>query len=417
MRCKKSAAVVALICAGVFSFSQAQNARIGAMGGASIVPDFSRTLYNPAIMNDYKDFAEINFGSGAIMGTKSAGKAFSIGAVMNRGLMLNYFYDGAEAAINAPSASMPTASIIPNTFTMQYFPHILWGIDLNTVQIGFDTYLEWDRATYDSTSDVLVAFQEIKEELTVYHPGVIAGFKFNMSSASLMLHMGGGLPTATGTRETRNIPFTDNGTSKLETESGIFGRGGFEVNVTIKKTELTIGADGRYEKFQFSTLAPDTGAKKVRSNKTNEKTATPYLGATAHIANGLLLVGMGRSIIDVAKTENDAGTISTTEYDLRHALIGGFEKQFPKLWKFDSLALRGGVSWGATSTWTTHESTPVPATVITSKPISTLGPAYPYLGFGISRNFFCMDLLLNPGSWNSAFVGPAVSRVTISLRY
>jgi hypothetical protein len=246
MRCKKSAAVVALICAGVFSFSQAQNARIGAMGGASIVPDFSRTLYNTAIMNDYKDFAEINFGSGAIMGTKSAGKAFSIGAVMNRGLMLNYFYDGAEAAINAPSASMPTASIIPNTFTMQYFPHILWGIDLNTVQIGFDTYLEWDRATYDSLSEVPGAYQEVSEELTVYHPGLIAGFKFNMSSASLMLHMGGGLPTATGISTRRNI--APIGTGKLETESGLFGRGGFELNIAIKKAELQT-ADMRNSSF------------------------------------------------------------------------------------------------------------------------------------------------------------------------
>jgi hypothetical protein len=415
MRCKKSAAVVALICAGVFSFSQAQNARIGAMGGASIVPDFSRTLYNPAIMNDYKDFAEINFGSGAIMGTKSAGKAFSIGAVMNRGLMLNYFYDGAEAAINAPSASMPTASIIPNTFTMQYFPHILWGIDLNTVQIGFDTYLEWDRATYDSLSEVPGAYQEVSEELTVYHPGLIAGFKFNMSSASLMLHMGGGLPTATGISTRRNI--APIGTGKLETESGLFGRGGFELNIAIKKAELTIGADGRYEKFQFSTLAPFANAQKVRSNKTNEITATPYLGVTAHLANDLLVVGMERSMLDIVRTENDEGTISSTAYDLRHALIGGFEKQFKKPWKFDSLALRGGVVWGATTSWITEEITIPIVTTETSKPISTLGPAYPYLGFGVSRNFFRMDLLLNPGSWNSAFVGPAVSRVTISLRY
>jgi len=180
---------------------------------------------------------------------------------------------------------------------------------------------------------------------------------------------------------------------------------------------LTIGADGRYEKFQFSTLAPDTGAEKDRSNKTNEITATPYLGVTAHMASGLLAVGMGRSIIDILKTENDAGTISTTAYDLRYALIGGFEKQIQKPWKFDSLALRGGVSWGATSTWTTDEYTTPIVTTITGKLPTTLGPAYPYFGCGVSKNFFRMDLLLNPASWNSAFVGPAVSRVTISLRY
>jgi hypothetical protein len=402
MGSKKSVAVAALICAGVFSFSQAQNARIGAMGGAFIVPDFSRTLYNPAIMNDYKDQAEINFGSGAIMGTKSAGSAFSIGAVMNRGLMLNYFYQGAD-------------SIIPNSMTMQYFPHILWGIDLTTVQIGFDTYLEWFRETYNSTSEVPGAFQEINEKLTFYHPGLIAGFKFNLSSASLMFHLGGGLPTATGTSERRNI--APIGTAKLETESGLFGRGGFELNVALNNAELTIGADGRYEKFQFSTLAPVANAGKVRSDKTKEMTATPYLGVTAHMANGLLAVGMGRSIIDIYKTENDTGTISTTEYSLRHALIGGVEKQFKKSWKFDSLSLRGGVMWGATTTWATDENTTPILTTATEKPVTRLGPAYPYLGCGVSKNFFRMDLLLNPASWNSAFVGPAVSRVTITLNY
>jgi hypothetical protein len=138
---------------------------------------------------------------------------------------------------------------------------------------------------------------------------------------------------------------------------------------------------------------------------------------TAHLANDLLVVGMERSMLDIVRTENDEGTISSTAYDLRHALIGGFEKQFKKPWKFDSLALRGGVVWGATTSWITEEITIPIVTTETSKPISTLGPAYPYLGFGVSRNFFRMDLLLNPGSWNSAFVGPAVSRVTISLRY
>ena len=39
---------MALMCAGMFFLGWAQNARIDALGGASIVTDFSRSLYNPA---------------------------------------------------------------------------------------------------------------------------------------------------------------------------------------------------------------------------------------------------------------------------------------------------------------------------------------------------------------------------------
>ncbi|MBN1128889.1 MAG: hypothetical protein JXA71_07885, partial [Chitinispirillaceae bacterium] len=77
----------------------------------------------------------------------------------------------------------------------------------------------------------------------------------------------------------------------------------------------------------------------------------------------------------------------------------------------------GGVTWGAFTTWTTSEETTLPATKSTSKPVTMLGPMYPYLGFGISKTFFRMDLLLNPASWSGAFMGPAVSRVTVSLNY
>ena len=418
MNGKKITVLLWLASAGMVFLVQAQNARIDALGGAFIVPDFSRTLYNPAIMNDYKDHAEITFNSGAIMGTKTLGGAFSLGAYMNRGLMLRYFYTGAGAELNFTPYTVSTAANIPNATNMQYFPHILWGFDLQTFQIGFDTYFEWARRTDYSVVENPMAFQETDEALTIYHPGLIAGFKINLNSAAILFHMGGGIPRATGTIERSNV--APIGIAQIETEKGVFGRVGVEVTAHIAKTALTIGLDGRYEAFQFSQVAPVAGATKVRSDIITDVTGTPYLGTTTDFGNGLLMVLMGRSVVDRLQGENDAGTMTDTEYDLYHALIGGVEKQFQKPWKFDSLALRGGVNWGASTAWATSETTAsstTPATQTTTKPITTLGPAYPYLGCGVAKNFFRMDLLLNPASWNAAFVGPAVSRVTISLAY
>ncbi|MBN1129693.1 MAG: hypothetical protein JXA71_11935, partial [Chitinispirillaceae bacterium] len=338
MKPKQSVAAVALVCAGMFFLAQAQNARIDALGGAFIVPDFSRTLYNPAIMNDYKNHAEITFNAGAIMGTKSSGSVFSFGAMMNRGLMLRYFYSGAGAELNYPPYIVTPAAGIPGAANMQYFPHLLWGIDLATVQIGFDAFLEWDRVTYHSTIEVPGAFQQIDEELTISHPGLMAGFTFNLNSLTILFHMGGGMPRATGTVERTNI--APIGIAKIETESGLFARGGLEITASVNQTDFVFGADGRYEQFQFSQLAPLAGAQKDRSNKIDDKTATPYLGVMTRLANDFLFVAMGRSAIDILTSENDAGTASTTLYELRHALIGGGEKQFKKPWKFDSLALR-----------------------------------------------------------------------------
>ena len=412
---KKSMAAIGLLCAGMFSLGQAQNARIDALGGASIVKDFSRTLYNPAIMSDFKNHTEINFNSGAIMGTASAGNVFSFGAVMNRGLMLRYFYTGAGAQLNYPPYTVTPAVNIPGAANMQYYPHLLWGFDLSTLRIGLDTYLEWARATYHSSIEVPGAYQLVDEELTIWHPGLIAGFEINTNSAEILLHFGGGMPMATGTVTRTNIaPIGD---AKIQTESGLFARAGFEVTAKLKATDITIGADGRYEKFQFSQLSPLPGAEKVRSNKTTDETVIPYLGAKTRLTNGLLIVAMERSTIDMLKRENDVGTSDTMDYDLQHTLIFGFEKRFLKPWKFDSIALRAGVNWSAFNTWTTAEGTTPIVTRATPKPVTTLGPMFPYLGFGISKSFFCMDVLLNPASWSGALVGPAVSRLTVSLNY
>jgi hypothetical protein len=298
---------------------------------------------------------------------------------------------------------------------MHYFPHVLWGFDLATVQIGFDAFLEWDRWSYNSTLEVPGAFQQIDEVLYIMHPGLMTGFVFDMPSVRVMLHAGGGLPMANGTVERTNI--TPIGIAKIETESALFARGGVEVTGKLPSADITFGADARYEKFQFSRLAPIAGASKVRSNKIKEITGIPYLGTTLRLSHGIMAVAMGASVIDILNWENDTGTEDTTEYDLAHSLIGGIEKQFQKPWKFDSLALRGGVNWSASHYWATIEGTSPIRASETVTPVATLGPMYPYVGCGVSKNFFTLDLLINPASWSGAFAGPAVSRVTVSLRY
>lgn len=402
--------ILSIACTGMLFVAHGQNARVDALGGASIVPDFSRTLYNPAIMNDYKDHAQVTFNGGAIMATKSAGGTFSIGAVMNRGLQLRQFYSIADSAFDYFSGSVLTGSP-----AMQYFPHILWGFDLAGIQIGFDTYLELNRATYHSLVEVPGAFQEIDGELTVSHPGCIMGLKFNLSPVTVLFHVGAGMPRATGTLERKNVQPV--GTAKIETETGLFGRLGGEADLRVGATNLTLGFDARYEEFQFSRLDPTPGAQKVRSDKIALQTAIPYFGATTRFSHDVMAVFMARSGIDMQIQENDAGSESETDTYLWHTLLCGVEKVTKKAWKFDSLALRGGISWAASSRWNSNKSTSVPVTQITDKPITTLGPAYPYCGVGASKGFLSVDMLLNPASWSSAVTGPAVSRVTVSLRY
>jgi hypothetical protein len=405
------------LCAvGVLSlsaFGQQQNARVAAMGGADILPDISRTLSaNPALINLYKNQVQVTFNA-PIFGTVSAGNVLNIGLILNRGLTLTGFYNAAMAEINTtwgPADNPLTAT--------QYYPHILLGMDFSSVQLGLDLFFERSATTYDDIE--AGTGNETKEDLSINNPGVMLGVRYATGDIELGLRIGGGFPSMNAKADytTQLPPPPATQTWKNETEKGSFLRAGGEIKMPLLSCQWTAGVDWYHEAYQFS-YTPAGATQKTRGNVFTNNIITPYLGFTKEIVNKVLLVVQDRSAITSASNVNDAGNVKNESTTMAHSLSAGVEQQVAGLLGFDSLGVRGGLNCVITQSSAHSENNAVtPHTKTDNGYVTSVGTVNPYVGIGVSKGAFTLDLMLAPGSWNNGLVaGPQVGRVTATCRF
>jgi hypothetical protein len=371
-----------LLCLSVSIYAQ-QNARIQSMGNSDIVPDISRTIYyNPAYMNDYKNQAQVSFDS-PMIGIASLGNVMSIGAILNRGLILN--------------SSFYTAGLarLPAVTSMEYSPHLLLGVDLTAVKLGADIF--WEHSAYSLENST--AATTTKNNQSINHFGFLLGGNFVLSSVKLAVHAGIGFPVIDAKTEATV-------TTETKSESGFSMRAGAEANAELAKLNWTLGFDWNHLAYQFSVAG-------TKQNNNSVNVYTPYIGLRTELVDNVLLVAMEKS--QLAFVSSKSATDSVVNDTLVHTVSCGLEKQFAKAWIFDSLALRGGLSYAITNTST--DTTRTGSVEIKKGYVTTLGPATPYLGFGVTKSLFTFDLVVDPAVWSGLFSGPDVARATMSVKF
>lgn len=389
--------LVLFICMTAFGQN---NARIQGLANTDITPDINRVIYvNPAFMSDYKDNVQVSFNA-PMIGIVKAGDVLSIGALLNNGLVLKSFYGQAYAI---PLTNIAT----PANAGIQYFPHILLGLDLSSVKLGFDIF--WEHASY--TNEATTAGVTTTTTESINNFGGIAGADLKLGEMGLSLDFGIGMPGIKNRTEAAGVVAPD-----WASDKGLFIKAGAEVRMTLLSLDWTLGLDWDMEDYRFVNKA--VLPVNTLTNDISINTLTPYIGFRKDILNKVMLVVEEKSALQYIKVVPPPPPPTTTAGDhlFIHTLSVGLEKQFAKVWVFDSLGGRGGLSWSITnhSVW---NSTDAPAATTDIGSVEVLGPALPYVGFGASVGAFTCDVVVSPNAWGGLFNGPPVARVTAGLKF
>jgi hypothetical protein len=391
------------------AFGQINNARTLGLANTDITPDINRVIYvNPAFMSDYKNQLQITFNS-PMIGIVKANDMISLGAILNSAPVLKGFYGTAYPLL--PNIATPANAGI------QYFPHILFGLDLSAVRLGFDIF--WEHGRY--TNEVVNAGGTTTITQSINNYGLIAGADLKLGEMGLGLNFGIGFP---GIYNKIVPPAPAVVTTDVESDKGLFIKGGAELRLTLISLDWTVGLDLMREDYRFvdkTVVAPASGL----TNDISVTTLTPYIGFKKEILDKVLLVAEEKSALQYIKSVTPpavppaAGSVENGNHQFVHTLSFGLEKMFQKVWIFDELGGRGGISWSITNTsnWNKTDAPPAPVATTDAGPVELLGPAVPYVGFGANKGVFTCDVVVNPAGWGGVLIGPPVLRVTAGLKF
>lgn len=373
-----------------------QNARIDALGGTFIMEDMSDIMRYPAYVNNYKDGAQVTF-NGPILGVKSIGELISVGLLANRGFMLQTgtgtgsFYSSALPVVNG----IPGA---PNIDATQSVPHLLLGIDLDPVLLGFDLFYEYAHSSSHGEATAAGATTTTDASKWIANPGMVASVLFGIDDISLAGKFGVAFPTIS----VKN----DNGTTTTENKStkGSMLQAGAEATFPVGYLTVTGGADFIGEAYQFQLGAASAGTEFY-----NKRIA--FYGG---LEGDLFTAAKWGALYNFSIVNHAAKTSTTTtrERSLIQQLSGGIENSWSSVWVFDALVARGGMVLNVVT----------PVSTVTSDPLdsreqsqTTFAPVQPRVGIGAKKGSFQFDLTVDPSNWAGLMNGPDVAKVTATL--
>ncbi|MBN1576649.1 MAG: hypothetical protein JW913_08870 [Chitinispirillaceae bacterium] len=372
-----------------------QNARVNALGGTFIMDDMNDVLRYAVFMDQYKDGAQATFnGPGPITGIKSIGDVLSVGVIANRGLLLNAsFYQQGGLLL---STGVPT---LPLALTAQNVPHLLLGIDVSVVSLGFDFFYEYASASYhnETTATPPVITDS---RVRIHNPGGIASVLFGPEEIPIALKFGVGVPSISGKN--------DDGTTetKVESDKGIFIEAGGEVDLPAGDLHLTLGMDLIFENYAFSLNGADP-ATQYGNNR---------LAFYGGFEGDLFSAGKWGAMYDlyVVNGKTTTAVDTTRNRTLVQTLSGGIENIWTSVWIFDECFARGGLTFAMT-TPSTYSRTA--ASINRQRQQTTYSNVIPTVGAGVKKSVFKLDVTLNPTAWTGAVAGPAVGMVTATVMF
>lgn len=407
-----SSALIGAIAMSVF----AQNARIESLAESFMFKDMYDLYRNPSYMNDYKDDIQVTFDT-PIMGIKSFGDMISVGATFNNALMLkSNFYADAIIAVNA----LPLTDI---TGTTQSAPHLLFGLDFGTFQLGLDGFIEYSKVSYhqesQNTAPATTTVTEVDK--SVMNPGFQLGGDMAVSDLAFSLVFGMSFPVAKGI-QTVKTDGTENTNVKELSNKHIMIKTGADVDVPVAANILKIGATWVMEKYQLKTettaFGPPISVTTTFDNISTRNTISPYIGIRAALVENIILALQEKSDFAINDTTYEVGDNIEKGKTFTHTVSLGVEKSFARVLFFDSLTLRGGCSYPVTNNLTYEKTVGGTITSETkTKFVTTWGPANPVIGLGASLGVFTLDVTLNPAAWTGVLIGPPVARCTATLAF
>ena len=388
--------VVALFGGG----SRAQNARADAMGGISILNDFSHVLYNPASINDFPDQLAGSAGSytdsngltqdyfGPMLGKLSVGKTFNIGFIANTvntqgsSVLRGAFYKQARLFY-----LQNTGDTLPAAFPM--IPHALLGLDFENADIGVEGFYE--AARYQRS----VTGSDRHRDEGIYNYGAKLNANITIDNWWLCPLIGFGYPAISG--ETK-----DSALHAFGSDKAAYLNAGMEIGATLAHATLVAGIYGTNETF---SLRRDQTAGPAYTSLFYDG----YVGCETYPYPGFLIAvqyDLSLEFDDVA-----ADTLTRVEYRDTyqfHAVRAGVERTFSTTGIFESIVPRAGMVYSFS---TYHEQA---GDTVTSFPLYSGGMQL-NAGLGVTKDMFHLDLFVNIGNWNGIVTGPRAAAITLTI--
>lgn len=374
-----------------------QNARIDALGGTFIMEDMGDMMRYPAYVNKYKDGAQVTF-NGPILGVKSIGELISVGVLANRGFMLQAgtgtgsFYSAAVPIVNGVTGGAPDIT------GAQSVPHLLLGIDLDPVLLGFDLFYEYAHSSYHAEATAAGTTTKTDVSKWITNPGVLASVLFGVNDISLAGKLGIAFPTIAGK--------SDNGTTTIENKStkGSMLQAGAEATLPVGDLTVTAGGDFIGESYQFQQGEASAG------NEFYNKRMAFYGG----LEGDLFTAGKWGALYNFSIINHAVKTSAATNRSrsLLQQLSGGIENSWSSVWVFDALVARGGLILNVVTPVTTLTSDPLDTRVQAQ---TTYVPVQPTVGIGAKKGSFQLDVTIDPSNWAGLMNGPDVAKVTATL--
>ena len=396
VRCATAVITLASAC-----MSFAENARTDAMGGISIVNDFSHVLYNPASVNDFPDQLKGSAGTyddstgltqsyfGPILGKISLGKRCAIGFIANTvntqgsSVLRGNFYTQARSFY-----LQNTRDSLPAYFPM--IPHLLLGMDFKGVGLGIEGFYEGAHYGRSVTSS------NAHRDEGIYNYGAKLSADIAVNNVWLCPLVGWGNPFIKG--EIQDSLF-----KTYASDKGAYLTAGMEMGIDLTTTTLVAGAYGSREAFSFRT-------GQLVSPAYSSVFYDVYCGFIMYPIEGFLVAAEYDVTLEF-DGETDTSALSAYDYHgfyQYHAFHAGVERPFKTGGLVDSLTPRAGISY-AFSTLRSQL-----ADTVTDYPLYSYGMQL-NAGIGIVKDIFRLDLFVNIGNWNGVLTGPRAAAVTLTV--
>ncbi|MFW6220886.1 MAG: hypothetical protein ACOC4C_00330 [Fibrobacterota bacterium] len=386
------------------SLSFAQNARIDAMGGVSVIDDIGAVTTAPADMNDFKDQVQAsNSGEsfGPYIGIKSLGDMFSLGVLGNNGLVLDEFYQSGIETVN--DALEDGAGLAPQLDSdMPPIPHLLFGLDFDALTLGLDLFIEMNRSSYSRDADG----DETTEKGRVSNVGGILNANISLGDDMLLSPVVGfGRPSISQISEE-----PDTTSSEWTSENGLFFTLGTEFGMRLLDASWFVGVFWSLEKFRFADEITNT-EETINTNNT----VNGYLGFTTNVLNNLLFAGEYSLTLDY-NTDKPSDDISSTLTNVTHRWAAGLEKPVEGFWIFDQLIGRAGafLEYSDDKVSSTNDDLEVETN---SSGQGDYTQVTPTVGLGLKKGLFQFDIVSSLTGWTGLVAGPPVVKGTLTLNF
>jgi hypothetical protein len=392
--------------------TDAQNARINALGGTFIVDDISAVVNTPASSVNYRDViqgtAYENGSFGPFIAIKSIGKLFSLGITANSSSYSNSaFYNDAVAFLDS---LIDTTSNLPEGFPA--FPHIIFAIDLPHVNFGCNIFYEKTNLSNRYIDNEIE--QNSKKEIS--NAGITASVGLQFGKIGIYPYGTYAIPVMNG-----SLSENDSGCQiSLTTNNNRTFSGGCEFGIYPENADIRIGCSLFRETYSFAQNKPGY----YQNPRFISTSAAAYGGITIWPVDYLLLsfvysFDIGSFIMKSDFPSDNINIIQSEEFiDYTHFVAASSEYTI-NIGKVDmQIHLRSGLMWYAYNSkfHSYNDSNSVIANYSEQYPQEVL-QVTPTFGFGIQKSIFSFDVASKLAGWSGVVSGMPLVTGTLTIDF